>query len=61
MSRTPKITAETVAAIRERGARILPWGAQKVIAYDFGISPQHVCQILKGMRRKATRRVNQYA
>ncbi len=46
-----RIADSVVAQIRARASRPLARGEQKVIALDLGVSPQHVCQILKGKRR----------
>ena len=50
--RPAAILWSTIQEVRARGSRPLAWGEQKVIALDLGLSPQHVCQILKGLRRK---------
>ena len=43
-----------VAEIRQRAANKLPWGAQKVIAYDLGLTTSYVNQVLRNYRRKTT-------
>jgi len=54
-SQPAKVTAAVVNEIRTRWARegAPAWGFQKTIAYDLGVSPSYVNQIIRGHRRKA--------
>lgn len=47
-----KLTDEQVAQIRAACHPKPAYGIQKVLAIDFGVSRQLICQILKGTRRK---------
>lgn len=49
------IPQATVEQIRTRWAlqTAHAWGAQKALAYDLGVSPSYVNQIIRGWRRKA--------
>ena len=49
-----RIPDHVVAEIRQRAANKLPWGAQKVIAYDLGLTTSYVNQVIRNYRRKTT-------
>jgi len=48
------VSTDLVEEIRTRWARegAPAWGFQKTIAYDLGVSPSYVNQIIRGHRRR---------
>lgn len=54
MGRPITVSTALVQQIRTRWARegAPAWGFQKTIAYDLGVSPSYVNQIIRGHRRR---------